>query len=699
MTASSGHELLAGVDEPVEALGHLHPREALLARVGVDGEHAQREREPGDVRERLARPDGERRQHRVDLALEVLPRAVRSSLSRAVLDRRDLDPRRGERRSQLALPEPRLPRRRARSTRSRIACERLRRRQPVGRANARGRPRPSSSRPGDAHHEELVEVLGEDRGELDALEQRERVVLGELEHAGVELDPRELPVEEPGLRRVGAVGHGLIVPREPSQVAAWWSAGVRLVDRARRRAPRRAGAGSGRSAARTPASASRARARRIAIPRWTRSTSARSSAPTCVVELEVVGEPALVDVGARRSSRGSGTCARCRAARPGRSRGSARPGITLIDGVREEQVELAPLDLARRRRRRRRRRSRAGPYCSRAVAGLEPVCVGRDVDRLRRSSGGRRRSGSTRGSSRRTPSSCASYSSRLGALVERERVDVDAALGDEAAGGRRGALRAARRPRSGLTKTNGPHVSTDDRARDRAPRGRSRARGRRAARCAATRRGRTSRRGTGTGSSRAGASPSQSTWPRWRQTLTKPRSSRRGPRARTIGTCRPTRWRAARARRPGRARARTASERPKSRSCSSRSDRRVRRTSRTAACGVRPVVATEPIYARAPRSVPSACASARYRSCSSANGPSATMRPPSIHSARVQTGRAADDRGRQLRRSRPRRGSPAPCPPRSRGTRGRAPRAPRRAAGRPVPAVGRREAEPGAHPL
>ncbi len=68
---------------------------------------------------------------------------------------------------------------------------------------------------GDADHEELVEVRGRDRAELEPLEQRHRVVLGELEHARVELQPGELAVEEQRgrveveLRRCGGrVGHG-----------------------------------------------------------------------------------------------------------------------------------------------------------------------------------------------------------------------------------------------------------------------------------------------------------------------------------------------------------------------------------------------------------------------------------------------------------------------------------------------------------
>ena len=50
--------------------------------------------------------------------------------------------------------------------------------------------------PGDAHHVELVEVAGEDRQELHPLQQRLRVVLGQREHPGVEVQPGQLAVEE-----------------------------------------------------------------------------------------------------------------------------------------------------------------------------------------------------------------------------------------------------------------------------------------------------------------------------------------------------------------------------------------------------------------------------------------------------------------------------------------------------------------------
>ena len=60
---------------------------------------------------------------------------------------------------------------------------------------------------GDAHHVELVEVVGEDGEELRSLEQRHLLAFGEGEHAGVEFEPRELTVQE-AARSAG----GLLAP-------------------------------------------------------------------------------------------------------------------------------------------------------------------------------------------------------------------------------------------------------------------------------------------------------------------------------------------------------------------------------------------------------------------------------------------------------------------------------------------------------
>ena len=49
---------------------------------------------------------------------------------------------------------------------------------------------------GDADHEEFVEVVGGDRQEAQALEDRMIGVAGLLEHAAVEMEPRQLAIDE-----------------------------------------------------------------------------------------------------------------------------------------------------------------------------------------------------------------------------------------------------------------------------------------------------------------------------------------------------------------------------------------------------------------------------------------------------------------------------------------------------------------------
>ena len=69
---------LADLEEARQALGHLHAREALLPRLRIANEDGEAVGEARDVRERLPGPDGERRQHRVDLAVEAAARARRA---------------------------------------------------------------------------------------------------------------------------------------------------------------------------------------------------------------------------------------------------------------------------------------------------------------------------------------------------------------------------------------------------------------------------------------------------------------------------------------------------------------------------------------------------------------------------------------------------------------------------------------------
>ena len=79
--------------------------------------------------------------------------------------------------------------------------------EPVGRGRAHA-DRELFFEPGHADLEELVDVAAEDREELRPFEQRDRRILGEREHPGLELEHRQFPVEVAGTlrRRVDSGG-------------------------------------------------------------------------------------------------------------------------------------------------------------------------------------------------------------------------------------------------------------------------------------------------------------------------------------------------------------------------------------------------------------------------------------------------------------------------------------------------------------
>src|SRR5262249_47929887 len=76
--------------------------------------------------------------------------------------------------------------------------QRLARRAPVG-GPAHGARRGLLVQLGDANGEELVQVRGRDRAEADAVEERQLGVGGQTEHAPVEVDPRQLAIEDASL--------------------------------------------------------------------------------------------------------------------------------------------------------------------------------------------------------------------------------------------------------------------------------------------------------------------------------------------------------------------------------------------------------------------------------------------------------------------------------------------------------------------
>ena len=195
MTSSSVDEGV--VADPHEArhhlARHLHARERLLAGDRVAQPDRDRQREVRDVGERAARADGERGQHREDLlgeeavdALQLARPSSRCSPPPGCPPRRAPDAARAPTGGCGGAPSSRT-----------LVGDQLDR---LGRREAVVAARVDAGvdlvvQAGDAHHVELVEVGGVDREELDPLQQRDALVLGQLEHALVELQPGQLAVE------------------------------------------------------------------------------------------------------------------------------------------------------------------------------------------------------------------------------------------------------------------------------------------------------------------------------------------------------------------------------------------------------------------------------------------------------------------------------------------------------------------------
>ena len=211
-----GNEPVAVLAHPKEApeqlLRHLDPGDDLVAAVGVAEQHPEAERKVGDVWEGPAEADHQRRQRREDLLVEVPVDLRPLGLARRgegddpdplLLQGRAQGPVKATVEPGVELEHPFLDR-----------IDLLTGREPVGAACVD----PGVDlveQPRDPDHEELIEVGGVDRAELDPLEKRDRGLLGQLQHPLVEVEPGELPVEverrvlEVGALPIGSADRGL----------------------------------------------------------------------------------------------------------------------------------------------------------------------------------------------------------------------------------------------------------------------------------------------------------------------------------------------------------------------------------------------------------------------------------------------------------------------------------------------------------
>src|SRR5439155_26806807 len=143
--------------------------------------------------------------HRKDVLFE--ERSQRLSLACIQLSPADeAHAARREARDQLVEKKARVPERQSRRALAN-ARELVGGSQPVARARHSQAGRLLATQAGDAHLVELVKVAGEDAEELGALEQRHGGVLGQLQDALVEVDPRQLTVEVALMRHLRAA-HG-----------------------------------------------------------------------------------------------------------------------------------------------------------------------------------------------------------------------------------------------------------------------------------------------------------------------------------------------------------------------------------------------------------------------------------------------------------------------------------------------------------
>ena len=198
------HTVGSGFEEARRVLRDADPNEPGLACVSHDNADVEAERL--HVRKRCSGSQDDRSEERKHFALE--PLCERPKLTRsAVLGRADPNPGGGERRPQFVAPEHVLGflERDNRATRR---GERL-----SGCSSVRSSAGDAGSRLilefGHPHGKELVKVRRGDGAELDAVEERQRLVGGQLENATVEVDPGQLAVEKvpyPGGRHTVRAG-------------------------------------------------------------------------------------------------------------------------------------------------------------------------------------------------------------------------------------------------------------------------------------------------------------------------------------------------------------------------------------------------------------------------------------------------------------------------------------------------------------
>ena len=177
------------LDEARERVRHLHPGE--LRAMPVSDDDGQVAAAVRNIRERMARVERQRRQHRADRRVEVLLEED-VYLRRVVLPLEKVDVLFGQQRLQLAPSTTEVVEHLAGRVPDRLHP--FLDLQTVGRDGVHAGP-PLAEQAGETHHVELVEVVRGDGEELHALEQRLGAVARLRQHARVERQPAQFAVD------------------------------------------------------------------------------------------------------------------------------------------------------------------------------------------------------------------------------------------------------------------------------------------------------------------------------------------------------------------------------------------------------------------------------------------------------------------------------------------------------------------------
>ena len=176
---------LARLEKAWQRVGYLHASVALVVRRLVAHRHGDVERQVGDHREGMSRVDGEGRQHRINVLVEVA-REIRFGLDGELVVTHDLDAAARERRQDGIEHQAVL----AFNELEHALANRF---ELLTRSNAVDRGRLDAGRhlvlkTHDANLEELIDHVGEDRHEFAALEYGQQLVFAQVQEACAEFE-------------------------------------------------------------------------------------------------------------------------------------------------------------------------------------------------------------------------------------------------------------------------------------------------------------------------------------------------------------------------------------------------------------------------------------------------------------------------------------------------------------------------------